>query len=128
MQYPNYIEKQCCHSNCYETVKQQTIKCEILSGICYRSYPFLHTVLLIDDYILDFNYDLIMSKDLYMDLFNFEVISKIKSEDVLANLKLFDGNNKFVKENKITYGDVCFCYYELMQIFKNQQGEKQNNV
>ena len=109
-------------------MKKQKIMCEILSGICYRSYPFLHTVLLIDDYILDFNYDLIMAKDLYMDLFNFEVISKIKSEDVLANLKLFNGKNKFVKENKITYGDVCFCYYEMLEILKNKQIENKSNV
>lgn len=119
--YPNFIQKQYCHSNCYDMVKYCKLKCKILSGIACRSYSFLHSVLLVDDYILDFNYDLLMSKDLYMQLFNFEVLSIVDSDDLISNLVSFNGEDKFFKNNNITYGEVCFCYYEILDIVSKKK-------
>ena len=121
---PNYFVKRMCHQNAYEFAKKSPLKCEIISGICYRKFPFLHSVILVDDYILDFNYDLAMSKDLYLNLFNFEILSIVKSDDIKVNLKMFNKQSKFLAENEITYGDVVFCYDELITILTNEKSCK----
>lgn len=118
---PSFFRKQECHYNCYEFALRQKRKSSILSGICCRNNPFLHSVLLIDDYILDFNLDLVMSKDLYINLFNFEILNTVDSEDIKMDAYKFYSGSKFFKENKITYGDVNFCYYEILDIINEEK-------
>lgn len=118
---PQFFKKNYCYQNAYEFAKQSKEKCKILSGIAFRDYPFLHSVILVNGYILDFNYNLAMSKNLYLNLFNFETLNQINGEDVKSNKALFNKNNKFLKENKIGYGEVVFCFDELVEILKQEK-------
>lgn len=120
---PSLFKKQQCHSNCFEFAHKTKRHCVILSGISYRNYSFLHSVLLIGNYILDFNYDLIMTKDLYIQLFNFEILNKVDSDAVKKYAHLFYGGSKFFKENEVTYGDANFCFYEIVDIIKKEKAD-----
>ena len=122
-QAPSLFKKYQCHSNCFEFAVKTKRSCTILSGISFRNRSFLHSVLLMGEYILDFNYDLVMSKDLYIQLFNFEILNKVNSEDVQKYAYLFYGGSKFFKENEVTYGDVNFCFYELVDIIKKEKAD-----
>ena len=118
---PKYFQKRMCHQNAYLFARDSLEHCEILSGICYRNFPFLHSVVLSGEYVLDFNYDLAMSKDLYLKLFNFEVLNRVKSEDIKKSGALIRENGKFFVANEITYGDIVFCFYEIMESMKKQE-------
>lgn len=117
----DYIKKRFCFQNVYEFAKRHSKKCEMLAGLAYRDYPFLHSVILVDDYVLDFNYDLAMSKDLYFKLFNFEVLNRVDSDYVKENMALINPDSKFLKMGRIAYGDVVFCFEELIEILKEEQ-------
>lgn len=118
---PSLFQKHQCHSNCFEFANKTKRHCTILSGISFRNYSFLHSVLLMGEYILDFNYDIVMSKDLYVELFNFDILNKVDSEDIKKYAYLFYGGSKFFKENEITYGDANFCFYEIVDIIKKEK-------
>jgi len=113
--YPKFVRKRYCHSNSYEFAKTHNKECTVLSGVAYRRKSFLHSVVQIGDYILDFNYDLVMDKELYMKLFNFVVVSEVKSQDIKENDELM----KEKLSNRVNYGEMNFCYYELLEAIKN---------
>ena len=120
------LKKRYCFQNVYDFAKGCSKKCEILSGLAYRDYPFLHSVILLDDYILDFNYDLAMSKDLYFALFNFKIFNRVDSDFVKENMHLINPDSKFLRINRIAYGDVVFCFKELIEILKEEQSCETN--
>ena len=117
----SYFQKRYCFQNVYEFAARNENKSEILSGIAFRDYPFLHSVILVGDYILDFNYDLAMGKDLYFKMFNFEVLSRVDSDYVKENSYLISKDSKFLTSNRIAYGDVAFCFEELVEILKQEK-------
>ena len=116
-EYPNFIRKRYCHSNCFEYAKRINSKCKILSGIVCKDYPFLHSVVLIGNYILDFNYDLLMTKDLYVNLFNFEILNELKGEDITVNLHKLEK----AKNINLTYAEVNFCFYDIINRIEHNQ-------
>ena len=111
--YPKFIKPHNCHTNSYKFAKFFNKDCEVLFGICHADIAFIHSVLKINDYILDFNYDLVMSENLYNHLFNFKVLNTIKSEDIK---KYNSALENYVAENHLTItdGEVNACFYELV--------------
>ena len=81
--YPNYIEPYYCFNNSHLYILKTEKEAKVLSGISFVGKPFLHSVVLIGDYIVDFNYDLVMSKYLYCQLTSFEVLEELSSEKLL---------------------------------------------
>ena len=121
----SFFTKQHSHCNSYEFAKRYPQHCEILSGIAFREIPFLHTVILIGDYVIDYNYDLAMSRELYLKLFNFEILNRIDGDDIKRNTHLFNKKNSFFKNNLITYGDIVFCYYEILNYMNKEKNNQQ---
>lgn len=120
-EYPDYILNQFCHKNCFEFALHSENNCSILSGISYRKESFIHSVILLNDYILDFNYDLMMTKELYFKLFNFEVLNVVRSEDLKENIDLIANSNQTLTGNTYTYGDINFCFNEVIENLKLEQ-------
>ncbi len=116
--YPSFVQKNYCHSNSYEFAKRHDKPCKVLAGIAYKNkLSFLHSVVEVDGCILDFNYDLVMSKGLYFQLFNFKVLNEIRNEDIKVNAsKLVD-----CYAGKINYGELNYCFYELVNMMENNQ-------
>ena len=95
-QYPWYINKFYCFSNCYYMAKEigeaNTKPCKVLSGIAFvKDNPILHTVIETGDgWIVDFNYDVAMEKDLYFSLFAFEQLSELTSQEIFVKDRLLN--------------------------------------
>ena len=118
--YPNFIKPNSCHTNSYKFAKMYIDNCSVLFGISSSDYPFLHSVIKIKDFIIDFNYNLVMSKDLYISLFNFEVLNEVFNTDIKANHNRLA--NKLQENNsKITDAEVNACYYEIINLLNNNK-------
>lgn len=102
-EFPNYIEKKYCFSNCYFYAKNigetNDKSCKVLSGIAYiNKIAILHSVVEFENgWIMDFNYDLVMQKDLYFALFGFEVLSELTSQEIFVKDRLFNRYSQYIK-------------------------------
>ena len=90
-EYPKWIKYNFCYANARNYLLTSGLDGKILSGIAFVGKPYLHSVVLVEDDIIDFNYDLVMSKDLYFALTHFEVLSEIDGKDLVENKKILRG-------------------------------------
>jgi len=119
-EYPKFVKPNNCHTNAYKFAKMFIGECQVLFGICETDHPFLHSVVKIKDFIVDFNYNLVMSENLYFSLFNFEVLNTINNKDIRKyNNTLV---NAITTNNLlITDGEVNACFYELLELIKTNE-------
>lgn len=89
--YPKWIKPNHCFSNSHLHILQTGIKAKILSGIIFIGKPILHSVILVGDNIIDFNYNLVMSKDLYLNLTHFEILEELDYKQILDNKNVIKG-------------------------------------
>ena len=88
--YPKWIKPYYCFDNTRLYVQCLDVKSSILSGIAFIGKPFLHSVLLIGDIVIDFNYDLVISKDLYFALTHFEALAELSNKQLNENKQLIN--------------------------------------
>lgn len=83
-------------------VKQQT-------GIIFDEYTYLHSIVCIQTpnhkWVLDSNYHLMMSYDLYVKLMSFEVLNEVSSEEILneENTRLLQLYNDLCQEKGLAF-------------------------
>lgn len=111
---PTFIKKFYCFGNCLEysmALAQHDIHSTVLTGIGYFKDAFLHSVLLAEHdgnpQIFDFNYDLVMDKDLYLKLFSFEVLSEISGQKLLDVADLVKAGPKVKDYQLLLAFDDC---------------------
>lgn len=117
--YPQWIIPGFCYSNSYAHILTKELKAKIISGIvCMgRSKPFLHSVILTDEgMVIDFNYSLVMDKELYFNLFNFEVLAELDSEKIIKNKEFCLSNPEIFSDYK-SY-EINFAFDEVMERVK----------
>ncbi len=120
--YPKWIVPGFCYSNAYAHILTQGIKAKIVSGIVYigRGKPFLHSVILTNEgMVIDFNYSLVMDKELYFNLFNFEVLAELESEKILENKEFCLSNPKIFSDYK-SY-EINFAFDDVIERVKAKQ-------
>lgn len=122
------IRKFFCFNNSYKfamALAKHIGEAEQISGIAFVSKPFLHSVIGFEKdgkkYVLDLNYDLIISYNLYMKLFSFEVLAVNKGTTLNAD---YDEISSKVKNFSYTASDygLAFAYEETMQKVKKELG------
>ena len=70
----------------------------LLSTAYINKIAILHSVVEFENgWIMDFNYDLVMQKDLYFALFGFEVLSELTSQEIFVKDKLFNKYSQYIK-------------------------------
>lgn len=116
--YPEYIKHKFCHHNCYLYALQSEQPCVVITGICHYAFSFLHTVVCVGDMVYDFNYHIAMSKDLYCELFNFEIINEVPSEKIKEN---HDEINKVMAKGEIPDAALVACYDEVFEMTKIEE-------
>ena len=116
--YPQWIKHQYCFNNTHLYILKTKQKAKILSGISFVGKPFLHSVLLIDENIVDFNYDLVMSKDLYIKLTSFEILEVLDSKKLLENKDLIINNRKHLNLPGCV---LNFAFDEVVERLKTQK-------
>lgn len=117
-QIPKYIENNSCHRNCYRFASRQVDNCEAITGI-YKlgENAQLHSVIGVNGVILDFNYKIAMTEDLYCALFNFEIINRVDNQKIKQNADFIYKNIKCLG-TEITYAEVLACYDEVLDLLK----------
>ena len=130
LQYPKEIEKNRCFNNCYNVVLKQYIpNCTVLSGIAYSGKsPFLHSVISYKNYIIDFNLDLCMDEDLYIKLFNFEILSELSSEKVRKYSSVIKKNQKFLSDKGFSTMYVTFAFEDLIDYLQDNARKGKEEV
>ena len=127
--YPVWIKPGFCYSNTYAHIMTEELKAKILSGIVYlgAGKPFLHSVILHnDDTIIDFNYNLVMSKELYFSLFNMEVLAELESEKIISSKEFCLKNPEIFSKFK-SY-DINFAFDEVMEKAKERYNTTEREV
>ena len=111
--YPNYIQPGFCYSNAYGYVLTHKVNSKIVSGIAHVGKPFLHSVIVTNSgMVVDFNYNVVMTAELYFQLTNFEILAELDSHDVwgIQNLCLEHGD---LFEGFQSY-EINFAFEEVM--------------
>lgn len=123
------IKKFYCFNNSFNfamALAKNGYDCQQLSGIAFISNkPFLHSVINFKmngkNYVLDLNYNLIISYQLYLKLFSFEVLAKNNGKTINEDLDLIFSKVKGIEEAVSDY-DLAFAYEETMNEIKNKYG------
>jgi len=129
-EYPIYIEKQYCFDNCYyyarELGETNNLSCKVLSGIAFvKDISILHSVVEISNgWIIDFNYDICMEKELYVKLFGFEVLTELTSQEIFVKDRLLTKFGKYINcfgnGYRVFAMDDLINYAELLEESKTQ--------
>lgn len=127
--YPDYIEKNYCFGNCFTmayNLAYHNIPSKVLSGISNNyNHSYLHSVMEAENkYIIDFNLNLCIDKDLYHKLFPFEVLSELEGKRILKDIDFVNSNMKVVKDMSIMYFN--FAYDDVIDYIKNEERQKEN--
>lgn len=128
--YPKDYAVNECFNNCYLAVTKGRVEnCQILSGIAYRgSKPFLHSTLKIGNKILDFSYDFCMDENLYMKLFNFEVLSTLDSQTLIDNYPIIRKHQRFLSYKGFSTMYVNFAFEDLIDYLKDKNRREKEKV
>lgn len=127
--FPDYIEKKHCFGNCFTmayNLAYHKIPAKVLSGISNNyDHSFLHSVIEAENkYIIDFNLNLCIDKDLYCKFFPFEVLSELEGKRILKDKDFVDSNIKVLKDMSIMYFN--FAYDDVIDYIKNEERQQQN--
>ena len=129
--YPKDIVGFQCFNNCYIAITKGYIKdCQILSGIAYRGgeKSFLHSVIKLEDKILDFNYNMCMDMDLYVKLFNFEVLSELDSTTLMKSYPVIRKHQRYLREKGFSTAYAVFAFEDLIDYLQNKNRRENEEV
>ncbi len=129
--WPAFIKRNNCYYNSRLAAMNfisQGFETKQITGIIYSGQPYLHSVAVLEfdgktghkKYVLDSNYHMIMSYDLYMKLFCFEVLSVIDGEELLKYHKDMDEYENIckVQGEKLTYTDIALAHEDIVETVK----------
>lgn len=127
--YPKFVEKGHCFGNCHtmaELLARDNIEAKVISGIFYNGdHSFLHSVLEVENkYIIDFNIDFAISKEMYSKLFLFETLAVLDGKQIHKDKEFVDQNIKSLKGMSIMY--VNFAYDDVINYLKNKERQQQD--
>lgn len=127
--YPQYIKTGYCFSNCFTSafnLAHRKIPAKILSGIVNNlQESCLHSVLEIENkFIVDFNLNLCIEKDIYAKLLPFEVLSVLNANRICEDKDFVKLNADAVNNISIMYFN--FAYDDVIDYIKNKERQQQN--
>lgn len=126
--YSDQIRKNFCFSNCLTLAKLIENETDIVCGLAFiDGKSFAHAVIQIKDFVVDFNYELIMSADLYYKFMNFEKVNIISSKQLKQD---WDKIVEYCSTLKYPYNRdwvMLFAYDEYIQKINEKKLEKELN-
>lgn len=118
--YPDFVAQNFCYSNCLQFALTTKIDCKILSGIGYMNKPFLHSVILIGDKIIDFNYHVVMDKDLYFALTKFECLAELEAKRVRKDFDFVLSKRYILSKSNLKTTTINFAYDDVINYLNNE--------
>ena len=122
--YPQWIRQNYCYSNCLQFVLLTKVKCKLLSGIAYLEEPFLHSIVLIGDKVIDFNYHIVMSKDLYFKLTKFECLAEIDAQKIRDTNDFILSKEDILTSTCLQTITINFAYDDVLSYLQNEERQK----
>ena len=120
-QYPSFVKRNFCFANCLNFCQAENnrgMDIKILNGIFGAAeHPLCHSIITFRDaYVLDFNLGLVMTKELYIKICCFEVLSEITAEEIQDNIGLVREYSGVAKK----YGAMptAWCLYGFIEYLK----------
>ena len=124
-EYPDFIQQNFCYSNCLQFAIVTRMDCKILSGIGYMGKPFLHSVILIDDKIVDFNYHVVIDKDLYFNITKFECLAEVDAKKIRDSFDFVCSKRDALRNSKLQTVTINFAYDDVMDYLNNKQRQEE---
>lgn len=130
--WPAFLKRNNCYYNSRLAAMNfisQGFETKQITGIIYSDKPYLHSVAVLEfdgrnghkRYILDANYHVVMDYDLYMKLFNFEVLASVDGKDLLKHKADIDKYEDICKAKgeKLTYTEMALAHEDIVNTVKN---------
>ena len=118
-QLPHYIENNACHKNCYLFAGLTKTATAITGIYKLNKDSHLHSIVETNGVVLDFNWGIAMSKNLYVQLFNFEELNRVQGEKLAEDYEFINKNIKKLNY-QITYAELLACYDEVLNDLKTE--------
>lgn len=119
--YPDFIEQNFCYSNCLQFALVTKFDCKILSGIGYMTKPFLHSVILVDGKVIDFNYNMVINKDLYFKLVKFECLAELDAQKTRDTFDFVCSKRDLLRKSNLQTIIINFAYDDVLDYLKNEE-------
>ena len=123
--YPKWIEQNYCYDNCLKFALLTKIECKVLSGLAYMDKPFLHSVILINNKIVDFNYNVVMDKDLYFNLVKFESMAEVDAKQVRDTADFVTSKRKLLNMTNLKTITLNFAFDDVLDYLGNEERQIQ---
>ena len=124
--YPSWVQPGLCYSNCYSYVLFARQNSTILSGIAKMGDDtFLHSVVVVGNNVIDFNYNVVMSYAMYQKLFCFEVLAELDSKRIKDTHAWFEVNQDLLSKTSFQSYNINFAYEDLLNYIK-KNGKRPN--
>ena len=125
--YPEFIEKGFCFGNCFtmaQVLANSKKESKIVSGIMSNgNYSFLHSVLEVDKFIIDFNIDMAISKELYNNIFLFEPLVVLEGKQIHKDKEFLENNLPAIGDMSVMY--MNFAYDDVISYMKDKKRQEQ---
>ena len=123
--YPQWIEQNYCYSNCLQFILVTDKECKLLSGIGYMDKPFLHSVILVKDKIIDFNDHIVMDKDLYVALTKFECLAEVDAKHIRETIDFVFSKRSVLRKSNLQTVTINFAYDDVLDYLKDENRQKE---
>ena len=128
--YPEFIEKGHCFGNCFtmaQVLANSKKESKILSGIMSNgNFSFLHSVLEVDKFIIDFNIDMAITKELYNSIFLFEPLVVLEGKQIYKDRDFIESNLHLIKDMSVMY--MNFAYDDVLNYMKDEKRREQVSI
>ena len=119
--YPEWIEQNYCYDNCLKFALLTKLDCSVLSGLAYMDKPFLHSVILVKDKIIDFNYHIVMDKELYFKLVKFECMAKVNAKQVRDTSDFVVSKRSILNKSNLKTITMNFAFDDVLDYLQNEE-------
>ncbi len=121
-EYPSYIQHGFCFGNAYSHLLKSNVRGKVVSGISLVKKPFLHSVVEIGEWVIDFNVDLVMSAELYYKLTNFEILAELSGNDIKTHNSTIDRNRLMLNSENISSATLNFAFEDVLSLIEKTKG------
>lgn len=124
--YPHWIKEGLCYSNCYSFALLLNYNSKVISGIAKMGDDvFLHSVVVVGNKVIDFNYNVVMDYEFYQKMFCFEVLAELESKRIKDTHAWFELNQELLGKTDFQSYTTNFAYEDVLNFIK-KKGKRPN--
>lgn len=83
--------------------------------------PFLHSVILVENKVIDFNYNIVISKDLYFKLVKFECLAEVDAQKARDTFDFVVSKRDLLNKSKVQTLTMNFAFDDVLDYLQNEE-------